>query len=100
MSWKDNAYFAPESLIDDKGRHIMWSWVFEDRPDSLKDYFGWTGTFGLPRSLWLGSDGTLIMRPVKELEILRMKEAMVSNVKVTSGSEIKLNELGNELMEL
>ena len=100
MSWKDNAYFAPESLIDDKGRHIMWSWVFEDRPDSLKDYFGWTGTFGLPRSLWLGSDGTLRMRPVKELETLRMKEVKVSNVNVSPGSEIKLNELGNELMEL
>jgi beta-fructofuranosidase len=100
MSWKDNAYFAPEALIDDKGRQIMWSWVFDDRPDSLKNYFGWTGTFGLPRSLWLGSDGSLRMRPVKELETLRMKEAMVSNVKVNSGGEIKLNELGNQLMEL
>jgi len=53
MSWKDNAYFAPEALIDGKGRQIMWSWVFDDRPDSIKDYFGWTGTYGLPRTLWL-----------------------------------------------
>jgi beta-fructofuranosidase len=29
-----------------------------------------------------------------------MKEAMVLNVKVNSGSEVKLNELGKELMEL
>ena len=29
-----------------------------------------------------------------------MKEVMVSNVVVSSGNEIKLNELGNELMEL
>lgn len=100
MSWKDNAYFAPEALIDGKGRQIMWSWIFDDRPDSLKNYYGWTGTYGLPRSLWLGNDGTLRMRPVKELETLRMKEATVSNVKVTSGSEVKLNELGKELMEL
>jgi beta-fructofuranosidase len=40
------------------------------------------------------------MRPVKELETLRMKEALVTNVKVNSGSEVILNELSNELMEL
>ncbi len=100
MSWKDNAYFAPEALIDGQGRQIMWSWIFDDRPDSIKTYYGWTGTYGLPRSLWLGRDGTLRMRPVKELETLRMKEAMVSNVKVSPGSEIKLELPGRELMEL
>jgi beta-fructofuranosidase len=100
MTWNDNAYFAPEALVDDKGRQIMWSWIFDDRPDSLKNFNGWTGTYGLPRSLWLGEDGTLRMRPVKEIETLRMNEKMLSNVKVISGSEVKLNELGNELMEL
>ncbi len=100
MTWKDNAYFAPEALIDGKGRQIMWSWIFDDRPDSVINYRGWTGTYGLPRTLWLGSDGTLRMRPVKELENLRMKETMVSNIKVTSGSVVKLTEPGRELMEL
>lgn len=100
MSWKDNGYFAPEALIDGKGRQIMWAWVFDDRPDSVKNYRGWTGTYGLPRSLWLGSDGTLRMRPIKELETLRIKETRVSNVKVNSGIDMKLNQLGKELMEL
>ena len=54
-----------------------------DNPDSLKNYFGWTGTFGLPRSLWLGSDGTLRMRPVKELEVtIRPGNAIRYGVKV------------------
>jgi beta-fructofuranosidase len=100
MSWKDNTYFAPEALLDDRGRQIMWSWIFDDRPDSVKSYYGWTGTYGLPRSLWLRSDGTLGMSPVKELETLRMKETRVSGVKVRSGHEIKLQEPGTELMEL
>ncbi len=100
MTWKDNAYFAPEALIDGKGRQIMWSWIFDDRPDSVINFRGWTGIYGLPRTLWLGSDGTLRMRPVKELENLRMKETMVSNIKVTSGSVVKLTEPGLELMEL
>ena len=78
----------------------MWSWIFDDRPDSVINYRGWTGTYGLPRSLWVGSDGTLRMRPVKELESLRLNESSVSNLKVAPGSELKLAEPGKELMEL
>lgn len=100
MSWKDQAYFAPEALIDDKGSQIMWSWILDDRPDSLKNYFGWNGAYGLPRSLWLGNDGTLRMRPIKELETLRNEEKEFSNVRVSPESEVKLNESGFELMEL
>jgi beta-fructofuranosidase len=100
MTWNDNAYFAPEALNDDKGRQIMWSWIFDDRPDSVINYRGWTGTYGLPRTLWSAKDGTLRMRPVKELENLRMKEKEISNVEITSGQEMKLNLSGHELMEL
>ncbi len=100
MSWVDNAYFAPEALIDEKGRQIMWAWIFDDRPDSIKKYYGWTGTFGIPRSLWLGDDGTLRMRPIKELESLRIKESVVPDVKVKPEDEVKFNKLGTELMEL
>lgn len=100
MTWKDNAYFAPEALVDGKGRQIMWSWIFDDRPDSVINYHGWTGTYGLPRTLWVGSDGRLKMRPVKELERLRISESLVSNIKVSSGSVVKLPAPGKELMEL
>jgi len=47
------------------------------------DRYLWTSSFVVA-----GSDGTLRMRPIKELETLRMKEDMVSNVKVNSGSEV------------
>jgi len=100
MTWNDNAYFAPEALIDEQGRQIMWSWIFDDRPDSLKTYYGWTGTYGLPRSLWLGEDGTLRMRPIKELETLRLNKKTISNLTVNSDKELKLNELGSKLLEL
>ncbi len=100
MTWKDNGYFAPEALVDDKGRQIMWTWIFDDRPDSIKKYNGWTGTYGLPRSLWVGEDGTLRMRPIKELKSLRMNEKTMSNLIIQTDRELSLNELGNELMEL
>jgi beta-fructofuranosidase len=74
MSWKDNTFFAPEALTDERGRLIMWAWLLDD-PDEgseaarLRD--GWSGVFGLPRSLWL-EDGVLRMAPVRELESLRL----------------------------
>jgi beta-fructofuranosidase len=72
MTWMDNTYFAPEALIDDKGRQIMWVWL-TDNPEG-EEAKGWSGVYGLPRSVWLGDDGTLRMRPVKELETLRCNE--------------------------
>jgi beta-fructofuranosidase len=69
MTWVDNTYFAPEALVDGEGRQIMWSWLL-DNPSGEKEK-GWSGVYGLPRSLWLGDDGTLCLRPVNELETLR-----------------------------
>ena len=100
MTWKDNAYFAPEALIDGQGRHIMWSWIFDDRPQELKDYYGWTGTYGLPRSLWLGEDGTLRMRPVRELANLRQEVLEKENFTIDADSEMRLDDFGKQLLEL
>ena len=100
MTWNDQAYFAPEALIDDKGRQIMWAWVFDDRPENVQSAGGWTGTYGLPRSLWLGGDGSLRISPVKELENLRLTEKAESNFLVKDNVEMVRNDLGFELLEL
>lgn len=72
MTWVDNTYFAPEALVDGQGRQIMWAWLLDNPPGGKE--LGWSGVYGLPRSLWLGDDGTLRMQPVKELENLRSHE--------------------------
>jgi len=100
MTWKDNAYFAPEALIDGKGRQIMWSWIFDDRPDSIKKFSGWTGAYGLPRTLWLGDDGTLRMRPIRELQNLRLNERVKTNFTIKANSDLELEGFGKELLEL
>ena len=94
MTWVDNAYFAPEALIDGQGRQIMWSWIFDDRPDEVKAEYGWTGTYGLPRSLWLGGDGKLRMRPVRELQNLRLNEKTMKEFEVIPGKDIVLDSMG------
>lgn len=100
MTWVDNAYFAPEALVDDRGRQIMWAWIFDDRPEPLWRASGWNGMYGLPRTLWLGHDGTLRMAPVAELKTLRQKAKTRRNVTIPADREIELKGLGKELMEL
>ena len=71
MSWVDNSFFAPESLVDDKGRRIMWAWIFDEPEFGVRTEHGWSGTMSLPRVLTLGDDGLLRMDVPEEIEALR-----------------------------
>jgi beta-fructofuranosidase len=83
MTWIDNTFFAPEALVDGQGRQIMWAWLL-DNPGGDKER-GWSGVYGLSRSLWLGEDGTLCMQPVKELESLRCHEKSWNSLILADG---------------
>ncbi len=83
MSWVDNTYFAPEALVDDGGRQIMWAWLLDNPPQQRER--GWSGVYGLPRTLWLGPDGTLRMAPVPELATLRGPEHQWSDIALDDG---------------
>jgi len=98
MTWVDNTYFAPEALVDDRGRQIMWAWL-TDNPGGESPR-GWSGVYGLPRTLWLGDDGTLRMRPVKELEMLRSDEQTWSDVALADGQVRKLENVVGDSCEL
>ncbi|MDA1122597.1 MAG: glycoside hydrolase family 32 protein, partial [Bacteroidetes bacterium] len=100
MTWDDNNYFAPEALMASDGRQIMWAWIHDGTPDSLRNHYGWSGVYGLPRSLWLGNDGTLRMRPVKELANLRQNERIKTDFIVESDSELTLESFGDQYLEL
>jgi sucrose-6-phosphate hydrolase SacC (GH32 family) len=100
MSWVDNAFFAPESLLDAKGRRIMWAWIFDQRGDRSRRASGWSGEMSLPRVLWLGDDGRLRMRPVEELRQLRCNEKAVENVAVEADKEVVLDRIAGNTIEL
>jgi beta-fructofuranosidase len=98
MSWIDNTYFAPEALIDGQGRQIMWAWLTDNPPNEKSQ--GWSGVYGLPRSLWLGKDGTLRMQPVPELEALRCHERTWSDLTLSDGQTQPLDGVVGDSCEL
>jgi len=100
MSWVDNDFFAPESLLDDKGRRIMWAWIFDGREDDTIEASGWSGTMSLPRILWLGKDGMLRMKPAEELEMLRYNGRERTNLTIKADTELPLKEIHGNSLEL
>lgn len=76
MSWKDIACFAPEAMMDPKGRQLAWFWLRDDRYCDEREMteYGWAGVFTLPRTLWLREDGTLGMDVVPEMKALQYGE--------------------------
>ncbi|MBO5272985.1 MAG: glycoside hydrolase family 32 protein [Clostridia bacterium] len=92
MSWKDEAFFAPEALKAPDGRYIMWAWLHDNLEDEGNDFhsLGWTGVFSMPRSLWLRKDGTLGIAPIKEMRSLRYNETKDLDVLDPLSCEIKL----------
>ena len=70
-------FFAPESLLAAYGRRVMWAWLCTlDPPLHLKTIQS------LPRELSLADDGTLRMRPLRELESLRYDPVILNDIMV------------------
>ena len=71
-------FFAPESLLTPDGRRVMWAWLCTlDPPLNLKTIQS------LPRELSLADDGTLRMRPLRELESLRYDRVTFDDITVS-----------------
>ncbi len=100
MSWSDNAFFAPESLKDDRGRRIMWAWIFDTPGFGVRRDHGWSGTMSLPRVLSLGADGQLRMDVPEEIEALRYGVVKKEDLTVASDSSLVLDGMSGNSLEL
>ena len=100
MSWVDNTFFAPESLLDDRGRQIMWAWSRDGRSKEVAEASGWSGTMSLPRVMSLAGDMTMRMRPPEELEMLRYSKKKLENLTIEANSELPLSDIRGNTLEI
>ena len=100
LSWVDNTYFAPESLLAPDGRRILWGWIFDQRDGKTKQASGWSGELALPRVLALGEDHRLRMRPIEELQRLRYNEQAQRNLAIATDKEVVLPKIAGNTLEL
>ena len=100
MSYVDNAFFAPESLVDDKGRRIMWAWILDEPQFGVRSAHGWSGTLSLPRVLSLGDDGRLRMDVPAEIEALRYGAVRQGPVDVQPEAEAAVDGVAGDSLEI
>lgn len=100
MSWADNSFFAPESLLDDRGRRIMWAWIFDSPGFATRMNYGWSGTMSLPRVLSLANDGRLHMDPPQEIERLRYNAKKQAGLTVNADADLPLEGIAGSSLEL
>jgi len=94
------SYYAPKSMVDGRGRRILWGWVQEGRRDEAQRAAGWSGVLSLPRVLSLGASGGLEIAPAPELEVLRGTHRAYRHLHVTPSSAALLKEIQGECLEI
>ena len=111
MNWAAWDFMAPESLLTPDGRRVMWAWC-SPRVATLqeiareKNFYELLkgkiqpGILSLPRELSLSEEGTLLIKPLRELKKLRSDEKSVQNLTVKSDTTHVLKGISGDTMEL
>jgi len=93
-------YYAARSMLDEKGRRILWGWIKEGRSAAAQRDAGWAGVMSLPRVLTLGVDNTLALAPAPEVEVLRGKHHRFANLLVTPASSSLFKGVNGDSLEI
>ena len=100
MNWPGGPSFAQESLLDGKGRRVLWAWVCESQSRDAQLRNGWAGLMSLPKVLSLTADGTLQIQPVEELSALRLNHRQHANIELSADSQQVLADVHGDCVEL
>lgn len=82
-------FYAPQTFEDEEGRRILIGWMdmWETTMPTQKN--GWAGAMTIPRELRLSKEGTLLVQPVSELEMLRTTPFEITKSSINPLSEIQ-----------
>jgi beta-fructofuranosidase len=100
MNWPGGRFFANDSFLDDRGRRILIAWVGEALLVERKNELGWAGVMSMPRVLSLADDNTLLIKPIEEIEQLRMNHREQNEIALTDEQEIRLDNISGDCMEI
>lgn len=93
-------FYAPQSLLDENGRRLVWGWIMEGRAPRAVEEAGWAGVASLPRQLSLGDDGTLTIEPAPELRTLRTQGWRQEGAAIGPGRPNPLRDVTGTALEI
>ena len=96
-SRRTGSYCEGLTLLDDRGRRILFGRFSEARFKYALIATGWAGICALPMVLSLSEDSELLLDPVPELEVLRSDHLSLRDVQVPAGGDVRLDISGDSL---
>jgi beta-fructofuranosidase len=93
-------FYAPQTMVDDAGRRLMWGWLREGRTVDAQIAAGWSGAMSVPRVLAMTADGRLTARPVPELDALRGRYERFENLSLTPDADLRLPGVEGDSLDL
>lgn len=93
-------FYAPQVLQDDKGRTLLWGWLWEGRSEEEQRKAGWAGVMSLPRLLTMQEDGLLGIEPAPELEMLRGEQVHHENLTLIDDDHYLLDSVQGDCLEI
>lgn len=99
------AFYAPNTMFDEKKRLIMWGWIMGgtkyNQFEKMKGKkTGWNGCLTLPRILSLNNNDKLEMRPAPELEILRYNPQKFEKITINPTYSFKIENIEDNCYEI
>jgi beta-fructofuranosidase len=92
-------FYAAKTLIDDNNRRILFGWVKPTRTNEALVEAKWSGAMSLPREISIQND-RFIIKPVKELENLRVQKRRVPKVQLLDNKPVIVGELSGNSLEI
>ncbi len=93
-------FYAPQTMLDPKGRRLQWGWLWEGRSDEAQWTAGWSGVMSLPRVLSLSGDNMVRFEPAPELKQLRGTHLLMEDVSILPTSLTQLREIQGDCLEI
>ncbi len=94
------SFYAPQTMLDNQGRRLMWGWLREQRGLEAQRLAGWSGTMTLPRQLSVLPDGRLAQAPVPELQKLRTNHQHYQQLVIPADAGLALAEVQGDCLEI
>jgi len=100
MNWPGGRFFANDSFLDDRGRRILIAWVGEALLVEGKEKKGWAGVMSMPRVLSLAEDNTMRIKPIEEIETLRINPRSHEKISLADGDEVQFKDVAGDCIEI
>ena len=100
LDFGNNYFYAPQALVDDTGRILMWGWIQEGRSIAAQITAGWSGVMSLPRVVSLRPDGLLKLEPAPEVAMLRGEHCHFADITLAPSATSVLDGVRGDCLEL